>query len=69
MTFTDRPAIQKPSPTNTGWGSVDWEALYEQEKNTDSPFSHIKRMFSLRAKNKELVIGNMEEVGTNHSED
>lgn len=69
MAFTDRSHDPKAGPDNTGWGSIDWAAIEEQEKNTDSPFSHVKRMFSLRAENKELAIGDIEEVRTNHHEE
>jgi len=70
MTFTeiDRSAEKKAGPHNTGWGTINWEAVKEQERNPNSPYAHLRRMFSLRAKYKELAIGEIEEVETNHSE-
>jgi len=70
LTYTNRFSIDKEMlPHNRGWGAIDWEAVYEQEKNPDSPYSHVRRMFSLRSQNKELAIGEIEELRTNSPED
>lgn len=69
LTFTRWDEKPKTGPHNTGWGAIDWDALHVQESNPDSPFSHLKRVFALRAKHEELSIGEIEEVPTNHPED
>lgn len=47
---------------------VDWSALQTQDQKSDSPYSHMKRMFSLRTRQKELATGHIEEVRTDHPE-
>ncbi len=63
LTLTENP-ITSPQKGS----SVDWLAIHEQEQFFDSPFSHMKRMFLLRARHKELAIGHIEEVRTDHPE-
>ncbi len=60
LTFTERKN-QRPEIVDLG---VDWPALEAQKDDPDSAFSHLRRLFALRAQHKELGIGHIEEVAT-----
>ncbi|MDX2055601.1 MAG: alpha-amylase family glycosyl hydrolase [Polyangiaceae bacterium] len=65
LTFTER-VIRRPEIVDLG---IDWPALEQQAHDPDSAFSHVKRLFALRARRPELGIGHIEEVATNCPEE
>lgn len=67
LTFSD--TTRKLEGARYHYGGIDWTGIREQEKNPDSIFSCVRRMFRLRAQHKELAIGDIEEVPTNCGQD
>jgi len=62
-------AFITPRPHDNIGPAVNWQAVEAQKDDPASPFSHMRRMFTLRAKEKALGIGEMEEVRTDSPED
>jgi hypothetical protein len=48
--------------------SVDWPALEAQQSDPESAFSHVRRLFALRARQPELAIGHIQELETDAPE-
>ena len=69
LTFSDNTRPADPKDKSRSYGTIDWNAIGRQEQDPSSVFSHVKRMFRLRAENKELAVGHIEEVPTNHPQD
>jgi glycosidase len=69
LTFSDNTGRPDPKDKSLSYGTIDWDAIGEHEPDPGSILSHVKRMFRLRARHKELAIGHIEEVPTNHPQD
>ena len=69
MTFSEIDRTIKKGPNSSGWGTIDWHAITEQESNPNSILSHFKLMFSLRTRYSALAVGEIEEVETNYHQD
>jgi hypothetical protein len=69
MTFSGQTRRTTQDPRTQHYGQIDWDAIAQQETNAASPFVHVKRMMQLRAREKALAIGHIEELETNHRED
>jgi len=69
LTFSGSSRRADPNGAIPGPDTVDWDAIQKQESDAGSVFSHVRRMFRLRARHKELAIGHIEETPTDHPQD
>ena len=64
MTYPTKPIKPPPIVEAPRSGKIDWAEIDRQEGDPDSPYEFFRRVFSLRAKEKALAIGEIEELPT-----
>ena len=64
MTYPTKPIKPPPIVDGPRSGKIDWAEIDRQEGDPDSPYEFFKRVFSLRAREKALAIGEIEELPT-----
>ena len=64
MTHPTKPIKTPPIVDEARSGKIDWAEINRQEGDPDSPYEFFKRVFSLRAREKALAIGEIEELPT-----
>ena len=57
MTYPTKPIKPPPIVHAPRSGKIDWTEIARQEGDPDSPYEFFRRVFSLRAKEKALAIG------------
>ena len=64
LTYPTRPVEPPPLADAPRSDKIDWAEVDRQEGDADSPFELFKRVFSLRASEKALAVGDIEELAT-----
>jgi hypothetical protein len=64
IAFPNRPLQPLPSLNCVCWGQLDLPEIARQEADPHSPYRFFKRMMALRAREKALGIGDMQELPT-----
>jgi glycosidase len=64
ITYPSKPMKPPPIAAGPRKQKLDWAEIDRQQGDADSPYEFFRRMFSLRAREKALAIGEIEELPT-----